>query len=67
MNNFLLQPFILFFFGGGATAQDAVQFQGQCGLARPRELAGGNPAWVIVRREPSIEPCGVDGNGHVDA
>jgi len=38
-----------------------------CGLARPRELAGGNPAWVIVRREPSIEPCGVDGNGHVDA
>ncbi|QVL49538.1 MAG: 3'-5' exonuclease [Thiocapsa sp.] len=40
---------------------------GQCGLARPRVLAGGNPAWVIVRREPSIEPCGVDGNGHVDA
>lgn len=35
------------------------ELRGQCGLARPRELAGGNPAWVIVRREPSIEPCRV--------
>jgi hypothetical protein len=43
------------------------QFRGQCGLARPRDLAGGSPAWVIVSREPSIEHCGVDGNGHVDA
>ena len=41
--------------------------RGQCGLARPRVLAGASPAWVIVSREPSIEPCGVDGNGHVDA
>jgi hypothetical protein len=40
---------------------------GRCGLAGPRVLAGGSPAWVIVSREPSIEPCGVDGNGHVDA
>jgi hypothetical protein len=29
-----------------------VQFRGQCGLARPRVLAGG----VIVSREPSIVP-----------
>ncbi|WP_300970756.1 SUMF1/EgtB/PvdO family nonheme iron enzyme [Thiocapsa sp.] len=49
------------------TGQRHHEFRGQCGLARPRVLAGGNPAWVIVRREPSIEPCGVDGNGHVDA
>ncbi len=40
---------------------------GQCGLARPRVPAGGRPAWVIVSREPSIEPCSVDSNGHVDA
>jgi hypothetical protein len=40
---------------------------GQCGLARPRVLAGGSPAWVIVSREPSIEPCGVTGNRRVDA
>jgi hypothetical protein len=40
------------------------EFQGQCGLARPRDLAGVNPAWVIVSHEPSIQPCGVDGNGH---
>jgi len=25
----------------------------------PRDLADGNPAWIIVRREPSIEPCAV--------
>jgi|GEM_PF-2254702 len=40
--------------------------QGQCGLARPRVLAGENPAWVIVSREPSIEPCGACGNSRVD-
>jgi hypothetical protein len=41
--------------------------RGQCGLARPRVLAGESPAWVIVRHEPSIEPCGVAGNRYVDA
>ena len=41
--------------------------RGQCGLAMSRSLAGAIPAWVIVSREPSIEPCGVHGNGHVDA
>jgi hypothetical protein len=41
--------------------------RGQCGLARPRVLAGASPAWVIVSREPSIEPCGVTGNRRVDA
>jgi len=43
------------------------EFRGQCGPARPRVLAGESPAWVIVSREPSIEPCGVAGNGRVDA
>jgi len=43
------------------------KIRGQCGLARPRVLAGESPAWVIVSREPSIEPCGVAGNGRVDA
>jgi len=43
------------------------EFRGQCGLARSRVLAGVNPAWVIVRHEPSIEPCGVTGNRRVDA
>ncbi len=33
--------------------------QGQCGLARSHVLAGENPDWVVVHREPSIEPCGV--------
>jgi len=37
-----------------------------CGLARPRVLAGESPAWVIVSREPSIEPCGASGNSRVD-
>ena len=41
--------------------------RGQCGLARPRVLAGVNPVWVIVSREPSIEPCGATGNVRVDA
>ena len=41
--------------------------RGQCGLARPRVLAGGSPAWVIVSREPSIEPCGAVGHSGVDA
>ena len=40
---------------------------GQCGLAMSRSLVGGNPTWVIVSREPSIEPCGAHGNGRVDA
>ena len=40
---------------------------GQCGLAMSRSLVGGNPTWVIVSREPSIEPCGANGNGRVDA
>jgi hypothetical protein len=40
---------------------------GWCGLARPRVLAGESPAWVIVSREPSIEPCGAAGNRRVDA
>ena len=40
--------------------------RGQCGLARSRVLAGVNPAWVIVRHEPSIEPCGAAGNRRVD-
>jgi len=46
--------------------QELKEFRGQCGLARPRVLAGGNPAWVIVSREPSIEPCGACGNRRVD-
>jgi hypothetical protein len=41
--------------------------RGRCGLARSRVLAGASPAWVIVRREPSIEPCGASGNRRVDA
>ena len=41
--------------------------RGQCGLAMSRSLVGGNPTWVIVSREPSIEPCGAHGNGRVDA
>ena len=39
-----------------------LQIQGQCGLARPRVLAGGSPARVIVSREPGIKPCGAKGN-----
>ena len=41
--------------------------RGQCGLAMSRSLVGANPTWVIVSREPSIEPCGATGNGRVDA
>jgi hypothetical protein len=40
------------------------------GTVRPGKAAcstGGSPAWVIVSREPSIEPCGVTGNRRVDA
>jgi hypothetical protein len=36
-------------------------------LAMPRNLVGEIPTWVIASREPSIEPCGVNGNGRVDA
>ena len=50
-----------------SSATSAPARRGQCGLARPRVLAGGNPAWVIVRHEPSIEPCGAAGNRRVDA
>ena len=41
--------------------------RGQCGLAMSRSLVGANPTWVVVSREPSIEPCGAHGNGRVDA
>ena len=41
--------------------------RGQCGLVRPRVLAGVSPAWVIVSHEPSIEPCGASGNRRVGA
>jgi len=41
--------------------------RGQCGLARPHVLAGESPAWVIASHEPSIEPCGLPGNGWADA
>ncbi len=40
---------------------------GQCRLTRSRVLAGERPSWVIVSREPSIEPCGATGNRRVDA
>jgi len=40
--------------------------RGRCGLAMSRNLVGANPTWVIVSREPSIEPCGTHGNGRVD-
>ena len=43
------------------------EYWGQCGLAMSRSLVGANPTWVIVSREPSIEPCGATGNGRVDA
>ena len=44
-----------------------MRIRGQCGLAMSRSLVGANPTWVIVSREPSIEPCGANGNGRVDA
>ena len=52
--------------GPAVSGQRRVE-RGQCGLARPRVLAGESPAWVIVSREPSIEPCGAGGNSRVDA
>ena len=33
----------------------------------PRSLVGESPTWVIVSREPSIEPCCATGNGCADA
>jgi len=39
---------------------------GRCGLAMSRSLVGASPTWVVVSREPSIEPCGTHGNGRVD-
>jgi hypothetical protein len=48
-------------------SKNGVQKWGQCGSARPRNLAGEIPAWVIASHEPSIEPCGANGNGRVDA
>ncbi len=54
---------------GGPNPTDAcgLQFEGQCGLARPRILAGGTPVRVIASHEPGIEPCGAAGNRRVDA
>jgi len=49
------------------TPQPLVKIRGQCGLARPRVLAGESPAWVVVSREPRIDPCGAVGNRRVDA
>jgi hypothetical protein len=43
------------------------EFRGQCGSAMPRNLVGEIPTWVIASHEPSIEPCGANGNGRVDA
>ena len=39
----------------------------QCGLAKPRVLAGESPAWVTVRRELNIEHFGVAVDSYVDA
>jgi hypothetical protein len=40
--------------------------RGQCGFAMSRSLVGANPTWIVASHEPSIEPCGVNGNGRVD-
>lgn len=57
-----LEPDVSFFHSGEAGGN-----RRQCGLARPRVAAGGNPAWEIVRHEFSIEPCGAGGHSRVDA
>ena len=41
--------------------------RGQCGLAMPRTLVGGNPTWVTASHGPSIEPCCASGNRRADA
>ena len=51
---------------GQATASLNGKTWGQCGLAMSRSLVGASPTWVVVSREPSIEPCGTHGNGRVD-